>query len=188
MRYSGAVSAHGPCAGQPAGQDCAVMDTLPPLPLPTREATEALARRLAGAVRRGDVLLLEGPIGAGKTHFARALIGALRAAAGAPPEDVPSPSYTLVQQYTAGDLEIWHADLYRLGCASELGELGLEAAMGRALVMVEWPERLGPPPPQALTLRLALAATAEEGMDDMRWLTLEPAGTRGAELAQVALG
>ncbi len=145
-------------------------------------ATAALAARLAPALRAGDLLLLEGPIGAGKTHFARALIGALQAAAGQTPEEVPSPSYTLVQDYAAGGLEIWHADLYRLGDASELPELGLEAAMGRALVLVEWPERLGLPPPQALTLRLAHAG------EDARRLTLHPAGQRGAELARVAHG
>ena len=145
-------------------------------------ATAALAARLAPALRAGDLLLLEGPIGAGKTHFARALIGALQAAAGQTPEEVPSPSYTLVQDYAAGGLEIWHADLYRLGDASELPELGLEAAMGRALVLVEWPERLGAPSPQALTLRFAYAG------DTARRVTLHPAGPRGAALAQVALG
>ncbi len=148
------------------------------------EATEDLALRLAPALRAGDVLLLDGPIGAGKTHFARALIGALQRAAGTPPEEVPSPSYTLVQEYAAGPLPIWHADLYRLGDPSELPELGLEAAFGRALVLVEWPDRLGAPPPQALTLRLAHAT----GDEDARLLTLIPAGARGVELAQVALG
>ncbi|WP_201156253.1 tRNA (adenosine(37)-N6)-threonylcarbamoyltransferase complex ATPase subunit type 1 TsaE [Rhodobaculum claviforme] len=157
------------------------MDTLI---LPTPDATEALAARLAPALRGGDVLLLEGPIGAGKTHFARALIGALQRAAGQTPEDVPSPSYTLVQEYAAGGLEIWHADLYRLACASELAELGLEAAMGRALVLIEWPERMGTPPPQALTLCLAPI----EGADEARALTLRPAGPRGADLARVARG
>ncbi|MGY6634090.1 MAG: tRNA (adenosine(37)-N6)-threonylcarbamoyltransferase complex ATPase subunit type 1 TsaE [Alkalilacustris sp.] len=167
--------------------------------LASPEATEAVARRLAGAVRGGDVLLLEGPIGAGKTHFARALIGALHDAAGEPREDVPSPSYTLVQSYMAGALEVWHADLYRLGSTSELEELGLEAALGRALVLVEWPERLGRPPDQALTLRLAVPDPAASGLfprprdasgdvDDTRLLTLLPAGARGAELVEVALG
>lgn len=155
-----------------------------PLILPTPQATEALAARLAPALRAGDVLLLEGTIGAGKTHFARALIGALQRAAGQVPEDVPSPTYTLVQDYAAGPLEVWHADLYRLGCASELAELGLDAALGRALVLVEWPERMGPPPPQALTLAFA----AVPGDDGARALTLRAAGARGAELARVAHG
>lgn len=148
-------------------------------------ATAALADRLAPALRPGDLLLLEGPLGAGKTHFARALIGALQQAAGACPEEVPSPSYTLVQTYAAGALEIWHADLYRLAEGGEIAELGLEAAMDTALVLVEWPDRMGPPPPQALTLRLAHVGGADP---DLRRLTLIPAGPRGAELARVALG
>ncbi|MGY6412102.1 MAG: tRNA (adenosine(37)-N6)-threonylcarbamoyltransferase complex ATPase subunit type 1 TsaE [Alkalilacustris sp.] len=151
------------------------------------QATEALARRLAPALRAGDVLLLEGPIGAGKTHFARALIQTLQRATGQRPEEVPSPSYTLVQEYAAGPLAIWHADLYRLGDASEVPELGLEAAFGRALVLVEWPERLGTPPPQSLTLRIAPPPDGT-GLDDARLLTLHPAGPRGAALAEVALG
>jgi tRNA threonylcarbamoyladenosine biosynthesis protein TsaE len=166
----------------------------PPPPAPQSEettlalaspaATEALAARLAPHLRAGDVLLLEGPIGAGKTHFARALIGALQRAAGQPAEEVPSPSFTLVQGYAAGDLEIWHADLYRLSDCGELAELGLETAFGTALVLVEWPDRLGRPPPQALTLRFADLPQAGE---EARQVTLLPAGARGAELAAHAL-
>ena len=81
----------------------------------------------------GDVLLLEGPIGAGKTAFARALIAARLAAAGAPAEDIPSPTFTLVQTYLAGPLEIWHADLYRLSHPDEAAELGLEHPVDRPL-------------------------------------------------------
>ncbi len=151
------------------------------LKLATAAATDALAARLAPRLRAGDVLLLEGPIGAGKTHFARALIGALQRAAGQRTEEVPSPSFTLVQTYAAGDLEIWHADLYRLSDPSELTELGLDAAFGTALVLVEWPDRLGLlPPPQALTLRFE---DAPDGGDAARRLTLLPAGPRGEELA-----
>jgi tRNA threonylcarbamoyl adenosine modification protein YjeE len=148
-------------------------------------ATEAVAARLAPHLRAGDVLLLEGPIGAGKTHFARALIGALQRAAGQAVEEVPSPSYTLVQGYAAGGLEIWHADLYRLSDPSELAELGLEAGFASGLVLIEWPDRLGAPPPQALTLRLE---DWPEGGPDARRLTLRAAGPRGAELAAHVLG
>lgn len=123
----------------------------PPIPLPDPDATDALARRMAGRVGAGDVLLLEGPIGAGKTAFARALIHALGVA-----EDVPSPTYTLVQTYEAG-LEIWHADLYRLTHPDEAVELGLTDAFDTALCLVEWPERLGADRPEsALTLRFSL--------------------------------
>lgn len=111
--------------------------------LPTPDATDAFAARLAALLGPGDAVLLSGPLGAGKSHFARAAIHARQRAAGAPQDDVPSPTFTLVQTYQAGDLEIWHADLYRLGSADEIVELGLDEAFETALVFVEWPERLG---------------------------------------------
>ncbi len=127
------------------------------------EATERLAQAMAGHLRAGDAILLEGPVGAGKTHFARALIRALQRHAGAEPEDVPSPSFTLVQTYRAGDLEIWHADLYRLGDAGELTELGLDEAFEAALVLVEWPEKLGDlAPVDALRFVLSIPAAAPD--------------------------
>ena len=122
------------------------------VPLPDPEATAALARRLAPHLRAGDVILLEGPIGAGKTHFARALIQALGVA-----EDVPSPTFTLVQTYEAPDFDIWHADLYRLTHPDEAVELGLTEAFESALCLVEWPEKLGRDAPNAaLTLRFSI--------------------------------
>jgi tRNA threonylcarbamoyladenosine biosynthesis protein TsaE len=122
--------------------------------LPDPDATERLARAMAPRLRPGDVLLLEGPIGAGKTHFARTLIQALLPV----PEDVPSPTFTLVQVYEGPGFPIWHADLYRLSRPDEAGELGLAEAFETALCLVEWPERLGPHrPPGALTLRFARA-------------------------------
>lgn len=130
----------------------------------TRRFAEAMAPRLGA----GDVLLLEGPIGAGKTAFARALIAALLAAAGAAAEEIPSPTFTLVQTYAAGPLEIWHADLYRLTHPDEVAELGLEEAFASALCLIEWPDRLGPAaPPEAL--RLGFAA---EAADEARRLSL----------------
>ena len=80
------------------------------LDLPGPQATADLAARLGARLQPGDVLLLEGPIGAGKTHFARSLIQSLLTE----PEDVPSPTFTLVQVYDTEKGEIWHADLYRL--------------------------------------------------------------------------
>ena len=121
-------------------------------------ATDRLGARLAARVRAGDALLLSGPVGAGKSALARAVIRAAQAAVGAPPEEVPSPTYTLVQTYAAGALAIWHADLYRLGDPDELAELGLEDALGRALCLVEWPDRLGAlRPADAVELALAPA-------------------------------
>ncbi len=122
--------------------------------LPDPEATAAFARWLAPQLGAGDTVLLSGPIGAGKTHLARALIQHLQAAHGAA-EDVPSPSFTLVQEYRAGDLEIRHVDLYRLSDAGELPELGLDEALDTALCLIEWPERLGDDAP-AGALELAL--------------------------------
>lgn len=134
------------------------------LRLPTSDATARLARALAPKLGAGDVLLLEGPLGAGKTHFARALIQERLAEEGLS-EDVPSPTFTLVQTYDAGMLEIWHADLYRLTSADEVTELGLEDAFTTALCLVEWPDRLGDAAPaSALSLRL-------EPEDDARRLT-----------------
>jgi len=140
------------------------------LPLPDPEATERLARALAPRLRPADVLLLEGPIGAGKTHFARALIQALLPVT----EDVPSPTFTLVQVYEGPGFPIWHADLYRLSHPDEAAELGLADAFETALCLVEWPERLGPHrPPGALTLSFAHAPgdsrTVELIPDGQHW-------------------
>jgi tRNA threonylcarbamoyladenosine biosynthesis protein TsaE len=121
------------------------------LALPTAAETEALGRKLAILARPGDAILLEGPIGAGKSCLARAFI---RARLGAD-EDVPSPTFTLVQVYEDDGTEIWHADLYRLTHPDEVWELGLDQAFGTAICLVEWPDRLGSHlPPDALTIRL----------------------------------
>lgn len=118
-------------------------------------ATERLGRWFADRVGPGDVLLLDGPIGAGKTHFARALIQARLAAAGRI-EEVPSPTFTLVQTYDDGAVQIWHADLYRLASSGEVTELGLEEAFETAICLVEWPDRLGADRPgAALGLRFS---------------------------------
>lgn len=114
--------------------------------------TATLGRVLAAVLRSGDTMLLEGPVGAGKTHFARALI---RARQGETPEDVPSPTFTLVQTYRdARGLDLWHADLYRLTDPSELVELGLDEAMEQAITLIEWPDRMAAPLPGALTVAL----------------------------------
>lgn len=121
------------------------------LDLPDADATARLGIFLARLLGPGDVLLLEGPIGAGKTHLSRALI---RARLGRE-EDIPSPTFTLVQSYDS-DPEIWHADLYRLTHADEVFELGLEEAFETAICLIEWPDRLGNlVPKKALLLKLS---------------------------------
>ena len=101
-----------------------------------------MAEILAPRLLAGDTILLSGPIGAGKTHFARALIQTRLAMVGLS-EDVPSPTFTLVQTYDAETVEIWHADLYRLTSPDEIVELGIEDAFETAITLVEWPDRLG---------------------------------------------
>ena len=118
-------------------------------PLPDEQATDRLAEALAPRLGPGDTLLLSGPIGAGKSHFARHLI---RTRLGRN-TDVPSPTYTLVQTYEDPAADIWHCDLYRLGSPDEALELGLDEAFGTALCLIEWPDRLGELiPTGALTL------------------------------------
>ncbi|MDO1557854.1 tRNA (adenosine(37)-N6)-threonylcarbamoyltransferase complex ATPase subunit type 1 TsaE [Brevundimonas sp. 2R-24] len=101
-------------------------------------ATLALGARLADLIQRGDVLLLRGGLGAGKSTLARGLIRALTT----PDEDVPSPTFTLVQTYE-GRAPVAHFDLYRLENPEEARELGIEEALEEGAVLIEWPERLG---------------------------------------------
>ncbi len=113
----------------------------------------------------GDVLLLEGAIGGGKTHFARALIQSVMTE----PEDVPSPTFTLVQVYDTQIGEVWHSDLYRLSNIDEIEELGLTDAIDQAVCLIEWPEKMGPlMPPSALLLRFR----ADPVQQDTRHLDL----------------
>ena len=120
--------------------------------LPDLAATEALAGRIAARARAGDAILLAGPLGAGKTAFARAF---LRALSGDPALEVPSPSFTLVQTYLTQVGPVHHFDLWRLDGPARLTELGWEDALSD-IVLVEWPERLGEHrPDDALVLELA---------------------------------
>jgi tRNA threonylcarbamoyladenosine biosynthesis protein TsaE len=133
------------------------------LVLPDLAATEALAKLLASMVRPGDSLLLEGPLGAGKTALARAF---LRSISNDPALEVPSPSFTLLQAYDTSIGPIFHYDLWRLDGPASLTELDWDQARD-GVVLVEWPDRLGNlRPDDALTITLALRD------DDTREATL----------------
>jgi tRNA threonylcarbamoyladenosine biosynthesis protein TsaE len=106
--------------------------------LPSEAATAALAARIAALARPGDVIALRGELGAGKTSFAR---GFIRARGGR--EEVPSPTFTLVQVYELADAAVWHIDGYRLRDPEEAWELGIEDAFSVGISLVEWPERFG---------------------------------------------
>ncbi|MGK7753105.1 MULTISPECIES: tRNA (adenosine(37)-N6)-threonylcarbamoyltransferase complex ATPase subunit type 1 TsaE [unclassified Roseovarius] len=136
------------------------------LALPGPDATAALARRIGAGLRPGDVLLLDGPVGAGKTHFARSLIQSLLPV----PEDVPSPTFTLVQTYEGAGFDIWHTDLYRLSSTEEVIELGLLEAFDHSVTLVEWPDRLGAlVPTNALTLAFAPHDDPDQRVLDITW-------------------
>ena len=113
------------------------------VPVADAAATLALGEKLAGRLRAGDTLLLEGGLGAGKTTLARGIITALTGEV-----DVPSPTYTLVQTYDAPAfeapaLEIWHADLYRLEAPADILPLGLLDVRDEVVSLIEWPDRMG---------------------------------------------
>ena len=109
--------------------------------------TAALAASLARNCRAGDLFLLSGPLGAGKSVFSRAFIKALCGE----DTDVPSPTFTLVQNYECAKGLIWHFDLYRLDDPEEIFEIGWEEAMVDGITLVEWPQKLGPYTPMSAT-------------------------------------
>ncbi len=131
--------------------------------------TAALAMKLAAAARPNDVLALSGDLGAGKTVFARAFINARTATA----EEVPSPTFTLVQTYEFPDTDspggpgatvpVYHFDLLRIEDAGEIEELGMEEAFAGGISLIEWPERLnGLLPADRLDVTLTQGKSAGE--------------------------
>ncbi len=121
--------------------------------LANEAATARLAARVAGVARTGDTVGLAGPLGSGKTAFARAFIRAF----GNSDEEVPSPTFTLVETYRfAGRPTIWHFDLYRLDTPDDVYELGIEEAWAEGISLIEWPERIAALlPPGRLDIVLA---------------------------------
>ena len=123
--------------------------------------TEQLAEALASRLRPGDVILLSGPLGAGKTAFVRGLARGL----GIDVDEVSSPTFTLLHEYSGGRLRLFHADLYRLGSGGA-EDLGLEEAGVRdGVLAIEWPDRLTHPFPNAIDVTIAVV---EETARDIR--------------------
>ena len=139
--------------------DRSAADSSRQIPLADETATQDLAQGLARVVHPGDVIALYGDLGAGKTSFAR---GFIRGFLGQELE-VPSPTFTLVQIYEGARGVIWHIDTYRLKHPDEVWELGIEDALLDGILLIEWPERLGPHLPKRrldLSLTPGPAATA----------------------------
>ncbi len=134
--------------------------------LVSEEDTARFAAAVASGLRAGDTLLLSGPVGAGKTHFARHLIQSLLTET----EDVPSPTFTLVQTYETNAGPLWHADLYRITSTHEIEELGLAEAFENHICIVEWPDRLGElTPPDALSLAFSQGRREDERLVTATW-------------------
>ena len=120
-------------------------------------ATRRLGTAVARALRPGEAVCLSGPLGAGKSVLARALVRALTG----PREEVPSPTFTLVQFYEGAGLNIAHFDLYRLTSADEAYEVGLDEALDDGAAVIEWPERLeGRLPAHRLDIEIAIKGAA----------------------------
>ena len=143
--------------------------------LATPADAEALGAAAGRALRTGEAICLWGPLGAGKTTLARGLIRSLTT----PEEEVPSPTFTLVQSYDGLQFPLAHFDLYRIARSEEIFELGLDEALDQGAAIIEWPERLeGRLPPDRLDIVLAI-----EG--DGRRARLRPHGAwegRGLEV------
>jgi len=117
-------------------------------------ATARLGVAVAGQLRAGEAVCLSGPLGAGKSTLARAMVRALTSA----DEDVPSPTFTLVQFYEGPRLNVAHFDLYRLSSPEEAYEIGLDDALDDGAAVIEWPERLeGDLPPDRLDIEISPA-------------------------------
>ncbi len=134
------------------------------LDLSDADSTARFGVAMAQALAPGDCVLLSGSVGAGKTHFARALIQSILPL----PEDVPSPTFTLVQTYDTHRGSLWHVDLYRISMDTEIDELGLFDAFDNAICLVEWPDRLGALAPQN-ALSIALDTVGEGRHATLSW-------------------
>lgn len=145
------------------------------LRLANAAATDRLAAAVAALARPGDVILLKGDLGTGKTHFARGFIAARAGRA----LDVPSPTFTLVQTYELPGGAVWHFDLYRLERPRDAAELGIDEAFADGISLVEWPDRLGAEiPADRLEIALSYGDAPEERQATLsgfgRWAEIVP--------------
>mgnify|MGYP003395576004 CR=1 FL=1 len=125
------------------------------VPLPDEHATAELGKKIAAGLRPGNVVALSGDLGAGKTTLARAIIRALTGT----DEPVPSPTFTLLQQYPSERGVIWHYDWYRLKHAEDIFELDFEEALATGITLIEWPQRAAAyVPASALWCRITMQA------------------------------
>jgi tRNA threonylcarbamoyl adenosine modification protein YjeE len=122
--------------------------------------TALLARVISGMLKRGDTIALAGELGVGKTTFTRALIQSVL-----PGEEVPSPTFTLVQTYDGPSFRITHADLYRIKSKRELRELGFEEALESGVLVIEWPDRMSELLPAD---RLDIMIEVDDGAEERR--------------------
>src|SRR6478736_5658608 len=130
----------------------------------SEEETATIGRELAATLSAGDVLLLYGDLGAGKTAFVRGLAEGL----GVSGEEVSSPTFTLIQEYRGGRLTLFHVDLYRIEDPREFDELGLDEIAVDGVLAIEWAEKLPSPPRRGATVvRIA------HGDDDRRHIRID---------------
>jgi tRNA threonylcarbamoyladenosine biosynthesis protein TsaE len=123
----------------------------------SEDETAAVGRELAGSLAAGDVVLLHGDLGAGKTALVRGLAEGL----GVPADEVSSPTFTLVQEYRGGRLPLFHVDLYRLNDPREIDDLGLDEIAEDGVLAIEWAERHPRPPRQAVRVQIEHAGETE---------------------------
>jgi tRNA threonylcarbamoyladenosine biosynthesis protein TsaE len=123
----------------------------------SEDETATLGRELAATLSAGDVLLLYGDLGAGKTAFVRGLAEGL----GVSRDEVSSPTFTLIQEYRGGRVTLFHVDLYRIEDPREFDELGLEEIAEEGVLAIEWAERLPEPPPHAIRISIEHVGEAE---------------------------